>query len=406
MTAAAPPSPSALELAAVGPVQATVTGRVADGAGINVVASVAERSPLGPRALRVVPTETSIGAAPSTSQVLARWLSAQPWVDGVSVRPRHVYVRVGTDALVSWVTAGLGPERRAGGKHGDRRRRALVRLAADASPIRMLDQFRARAVAGVLAAVLEWGGFTIVGSDDGIDGAPLAVLVGGDSATPGWRWAGVGAVDVRQGSLSARHGGTVVPADLVDDAAAWTVAGARGSRATGGGAMPSRREAEAAVAFTLLRTGRGRRLQLDDARLRADVAAFTAIVDVRRAADALVDASGRPWASGRSAAADRALRDLALELEMTPSTVARATADLDPAAVIRFVRSLANRMQAAAPHLPGGDPLWGVARSVLDTGLGVLDAAVASGLSGGDALLGTEASGMGGSRQIEKEGDR
>jgi hypothetical protein len=64
-----------------------------------------------------------------------------------------------------------------------------------------------------------------------------------------------------------------------------------------------------------------------------------------------------------------AARDLALELDLLPGAAARAAGALEPSLLIRFVRSVADRVHAAKTYLPAADGLWPAAGEAIDVAL-------------------------------------
>ena len=92
-----------------GPVESQVLALLHDCAGGEFETSIAPRSPLGPRAVRVQLREGPAAPPPEAWQALASVLKDQWWVDAVAPRRQYVYVRVTTGALRTWVAAGTGP---------------------------------------------------------------------------------------------------------------------------------------------------------------------------------------------------------------------------------------------------------------------------------------------------------
>jgi hypothetical protein len=285
----------------VTPVQARATALITEALGTSLDVGVAVRSPLGPRALRI---QVAAGKGPSSRDVAA-WAERQRWIDGVAERPRHVYARVGVDALRNWVTT---TEPAMTGRS--------VTLSWSRAT-QSLTSFRIAMTADALEALLRWCGDEVRRADSG-SGQLAVECDGGRSTVP------VAGVDVRHGPLPARHGGTVGLTDLLTEIG---------------------RER---LAFGFLRTARPRRVELDDDWLAR----------VEKEYDFIVGACEVPDAS--AAPSDDAVRALALEVDALPVVLARAVGDLDPAIVLRYGRSLAERLQDADDA-----PLFDLARDVL-----------------------------------------
>jgi hypothetical protein len=310
------------EFEGTGPVEAAAGALARACAGKEAAVSMAQRSPVGPRAVRVQPAEPDREACAA----LAACLDGEGWVETVVSRPKCVYVRVTTHALRTWVAEGLAG--RAGGSEGDGQK---VEVAYPEEG-RSLHRFRERAAGRSIAAMLRSRGFEVA-----IGAREAGVSMNGKDVP-------VGEVDVRHGPLRARHGGSVD----ADDVAAEL-----------GGA-----HAEALLALVLLRTQRARRAQLDDDKLSREAAAFDALLAARRIADGAAGRAAPPAGDG-----DQAVRELAAELDQLPLTAARAAGALEPALVTRLAHSIAERSLAAEAFLPASDPLWSCAGEAIDVAL-------------------------------------
>jgi hypothetical protein len=317
--------------------QARVAALLSREAAGTFATSTAERSPVGPRALRV---RRGDDCGPEADARLARWLDAQPWVAAVAPRPPHVYVRVTTEALRSWVVAGFDAGTPARGTEGEGRR-AVVRLPGARRAARPLDEFREMVVVRAVVALLAGRGFDARLAPGPPGPGPAAVTVIKEGAAgPGVEEAvslPVGGVDVPHGPMRARYGGQVGLADLISEA-----------RARAAGPAESDRYAEALLGFALLRTERSRRVRLDEPRLRGAGDTFDAVLAVL----------APPGPADGARVAERPVRELASELDLLPVVAARAAGELEPAHVARYLRDLATRVAAARPWLPPGDPLW------------------------------------------------
>lgn len=352
--------------AGTGPVEAQVLALLRDCAGGEFTASIAPRSPLGPRAVRVQLDGVPGGSSPDAWQALASVLEDQWWVDAVAPRRQHMYVRVTTDALRAWVAAGLGPVA------GDEGAGRTIRVWLAGRDPGSLGARRQAAMGRSVAALLASRGFE------------TSVVVGaapnGGHLVP----VEIGEVDVRHGPLRARHGGSV----NVDDVLGEIRERLAPSHALG---EWSDRYAEALLAFVLLRTPRARRVQLDDEMLRREASTFESVLEARAIADARTavsagGGSGPPAGGG----AEQAVRELAAELDLLLDAAARAAGALEPALLMRFLRSVADRVHAAKTYLPAADALWSAAGEAIDVALSLAGIEVPRGVAGATSPAGVE----------------
>ncbi len=109
----------------------------------------------------------------------------------------------------------------------------------------------------------------------------------------------------------------------------------------------------------MLRTGRARRLQLDEDKLKREAADF----------DAIIEARALPRTGVVDDVGEEAVRELAVELDLLPIVVARAAQSLEPSFLTRFARSLAERTRAARAYMPATDPLWPAVDEAIDLAL-------------------------------------
>lgn len=356
--------PTAREYAGIGPVEARVVERLRDwdGAHGRFGTSIAQRSPVGPRAIRVWAQAAPDGSAGPLDE-LVDWLGAQPWVEEVATRPKHAYVRVTTDALRAWVAAGLTAAGPASGDEG-RGRATVVRFVDSASlPSPSLDQFRETAAALAVGALLRSRGFevTLDRVDPGERG-PLApdTLVVGTAPAPERSSAErvrVGEVDVRHGPLRARHGGSVSADDVLGELRGRLMR-------SDDPAVRMDGSAEELLSVALLRSERASRVQLDDDKLERELSAFEALASARR-----MVARGDHEVANADGDGENAIRELADALDMLPNTAARAASALDAALITRFRRSVVDRALAVHNHLPADDPLWAAVGEALDLAL-------------------------------------
>jgi hypothetical protein len=365
----------------LGPVQARVLAKLGDYAECDFATSIAERSPLGSRVIRIQPAPGPSGIPAVACQDLAQWLAKQPWTEATTARPTHVYIRVSTNALRSWVAASLVDSGPASPR--ERGRQAVVRLADSAvPPPRPLDLFREAVVGRAIAALLTLSGDEVVldpvtptRSDTAAQAlrgmGSIVVHLDGASATGGADVvrASVGCVDVPHGPLRARHGGAVSADDLLDEIREGE-AQRRGQDLSDLVQARSDEYAEALLAFILLRTERARHIQLDEGKLRVESAAFDSVLTARGIAGTFTGPLGISAATPAGAEGDeRALRDLAIELDLLFPVAARAASGLEPALLTRYVRSLAAQALAARSHLPATDPLWPAIGRAIDLAL-------------------------------------
>ncbi len=347
-----------------GAVQAHVLALLNDYGDGDFTTSIAQRSPLGPRTVRIGTGGDRERASHVACEDLAQWLASQPAVDAVTTRPPNVYLRVSTDALRAWVADGFSVMEGTEGID----QLAVVRFAEpDGKRPRTLDEFREAAMGRAVVSLLGSRGFDLViervvaGMEPEVDeDAELAatrVVVGGafphaadDLLAP------VGGIDVRHGALRARHGGSVSAEDLIGDLGGERLSGRFIRKAD---EQASRAYGEALLTFVLLRTGRARRIAIDEDKLRREAADF----------DAILEARALPRTGVVDDAGEDAVRELAVELDLLPIVVGRAAQALEPSFLTRFARSLAERTRAARAYMPATDPLWPAVDEALDLAL-------------------------------------
>jgi hypothetical protein len=353
---------------ATGPVESRVLALLHECAGGEFETSIAPRSPLGPRVIRVQLREATAAASPEAWQALASVLEGQWWVDAVAPRARHLYVRVTTEALRGWVAAGSGPVT------GDEGAGRSVRVWIRARDPGSLAGRRQAAVGRSLAALLSSRGFE------------TSVVTGEPAARGRGRLVPVdlGEVDVQHGPLRARHGGSVTAADVLgeirDRLAPSPALAAEGDR-----------YGEALLAFLLLRTPRTRRVQLADEILEREASAFASVLEAWAIAGtraAAPDGAGLGPVAGDGS--EPAVRELATELDLLPGVAARAAEALEPGLLIRFVRSVADRVHAAKTYLPAADALWPAAGEAIDVALSLAGVEVPRGSGQATSPAGVE----------------
>jgi hypothetical protein len=353
---------------ASGAVQAQVLALLNEYSDGDFVTTIAQRSPLGPRTVRVATAAERERASRVACEDLARWLANHPSVDAVSSRPPHVYLRVSTEALRSWVGEGFA-EGTVVGDTGGGEQLAVIRFAEpEGDRVRTLDEFREAAMGRAVASLLGSRGFDLVIERWSPDHEPepepdaelaaTVVVVGGafprsndDLLAP------VGGVDVRHGALRARHGGTVSAEDVLGDISE-RMAG-RFARKVDPAAGWRESYADALLTFAMLRAGRSKRIALDDEKLKREAAEF----------DAVLAARAEPRVGVVDEVGEDDVRELAVELDLLPMVIARAAQALEPSFLIRFARSLADRVRAARAYMPPTDPLWPAVDEAIDLAL-------------------------------------
>ncbi len=152
----------------------------------------------------------------------------------------------------------------------------------------------------------------------------------------------VGEVDVRHGPLRARNGGSVSADDVVAEVV--RALPERHRAALGGVDSATDAYGEAVLALLLLATPRARRIQLDDAVLRRELATLACLVDAAGdgaavALEAEVDEADA--AETRKPGAED-VRDALAELDLAASNAARAATALEPALATRSLRAAAD----------------------------------------------------------------
>ncbi|ETX02038.1 MAG: hypothetical protein ETSY1_05055 [Candidatus Entotheonella factor] len=372
----------------IGLVHARLLARLRDYDDSDFTISIAERSPLGPRAVRVRQTDALDGSRGIDFRNLGSWLEGQVWVEAIAVRPSHIYVRIGTETLRSWVVSESADHRLARGQEGCGQT-VVIRCAAPSALQRSLDWFREAAVSRAIVALFTSRGYNVMlapvdGSRGQLGhampsshpgtGKVTAHMVVGSARLPDHGdiiRIPVGAVDVPHGPLRARYGGTVSADDLLVSIRNGSITEFR----LNGGRMVSQdgndRYDEASLAFVLLRTPRARRIQLDNAKLLGEAAAFDSVLTARRFSHPGVGLAATADVVPQSSAggSERAVHDLAIELDLLSTVAARAANDLEPALLARYMRSLADRAHLARAYLPSDDPLWSAVGKAIDRAL-------------------------------------
>jgi hypothetical protein len=261
---------------------------------------VAPRSPLGDHALRVRPAQEENSAL--ACQQLAAWLEPRPWVEQLALRPPHVYVRLSTNVAEAWVQAGM-TERQQWLHAASTASLNGAPAACCANPKQPLQQLRQDAVQETWQRLCE-----VLGVTEGPP--PLAE-----------------GVDIPQGTLRARSGGSVGVQDVLTALQA--------SMTHWGTRAPS---AEAALRFLLLRAPRGQRVPLTDARLADSQRALARLRGV-------CDMSTIPVVAPAGTALRRS--ELAALLDQFDAVLLRAWDQQDACPLLRHVQQIVEALDAA-----------------------------------------------------------
>lgn len=376
----------------IGAVQSRVIALLRTYSEGNFAANVAERSPLGQRALRIRPPGDTDSVRAAACKQLSLWLADQPWVEAVIARAPHVYLRVRTETMCSWVTAAFSGHGPTLGQEGRDRVAVLQFVDSSAGSPRSLDEFRQAATGRAIASLLASRGYEVMVNPLPVpERAAIALKAAPPEASKVWLYifsttdssspndgdllqAQVGGVDVPHGRLRARHGGTVSAEDILGEIQERLLTEFSNNPALVNSAALREQCAEMLLVFVLLRVERARRVQLDDAKLHGELTAFTSVLEARQFAAAVTSPFEAAGASvpPKLAGSDRAMRDLAVEIDLLPLVAARVVNELEPALITRYVRSLSERAHAARPYLPAADPLWLATNRALDTALSLI----------------------------------
>ena len=280
--------------------QDLVVSRLRDTLGIQLRASLAERSPVGPRAIRLD------AGRPSECGALAQAIGRLEWIGGVESRPPNVYVSLSDEALLECVIAelecGLPFE-----SHVDERR------SEDPACEEELAAFRRHAVERCTSTLARAHGRRELHAD--------SVSVGG--------------VDVRQGPLRARYGGMVTVADLQREVEAS--------------------DRPAALRLMLLRADRQRRVVIDDAYMCREAADARRLLEVAATVPA-----GRVWPDEIPSLC----RPLAAQLDVVLHSLERAMRLSEPAILVRYAHELRTRADVIEHRLPLAMPIRDVVKRV------------------------------------------
>ncbi len=321
----------------------------------GVATGIADRSTLGPCTLILRPEnghEVDLDG-------LATWLGQQQGVDLVASKTSHLHVRVQTEALRTWFFEG---SQEAAAAAAPTLQPVTIAAPAADSPS-SLDWSRKAVVARSVAALLEDQGQVVsfeASADEHVWLRPTEPSSAPGEAGP--LRLDVAQVDARHDRLRARHGGTLTLEDLRTDI--------REDAITLEGRERDDRYADALVSYLMTQAPRERRLGLDHEKVGQKQAELDEVLAVRGVARAKseAEAAGAP---GLSEAAESAVQALIGQLEAATAVTARATRFLDPAPANRFLRSLAQAMQAAEDELPSGDPLWAASLEAFESALHV-----------------------------------
>jgi len=349
----------------------------------EITTTIAERSPLGPRAVRLHVAVNEPQRSSAACDALATWLKGQPWADGIVVRPPNVYVRIGTDALHHWVADEFFDPHVLYETHVDMdEHTTIIHLGILNNDRQMsLDSFRRLTVGGSIAMLLTLMGHAVAiepisHSDKETQAPPLIDIemmaridAHQDNISTNRLKVAVEGVDIRHGPLRARFGGGVSADDLMHSLMNHPLEWAQESDTT----LVRHWYGQAALRFVMLRTERARRVQLDDVKWASEVASFDTVLAAWRIAwthsEAGLTSSSQMAQTVMSVKENSALRDVAAELDQLAHVAVRATSELEPALLMRYLRALAECTHAAQPYIEPADPLWRAIHRAFDTAL-------------------------------------
>ncbi|HEV2998483.1 MAG TPA: hypothetical protein VGX16_05205 [Solirubrobacteraceae bacterium] len=327
--------------------------------------SIATNSPLGPGTIRVRAVEENGKTSVLAGEAVTEWLGSQPGVEEVAWRIPYVHVRFETDVLREWVNEGTRAGESGRGHEGDGREAVIGAAGLETGRPRSLEEFRRTALARAAGALMGSRGFQVSLRESSEESAWIEL----PPASPATA-INIAGVDVKNGPMRARHGGTILVADLVADVR-------RGSLSLGE-LEPEPEEAEALgealVTFLLARVERERRVVLDDRAIRGGALELGTILLAARLASSRAEGVQRGvraggaegGGSGGSEAegvvsengADESVRALASHVEWFSGVAARAAAQLEPALLIRYAVSLADLIGEASGPLAPEDGIW------------------------------------------------
>jgi hypothetical protein len=270
-------------------------------------AKVTTRSPLGANALKVDVDEDP--------RAVARALERESWVEGVAIRPRHLYLRVGTESLICWLA-----ERSANWTRGQHCGLDNDIAAIPLESAMSMTEFRSVAVRKSLQALY-------------------------DQREPVERATFVGKVDVRNGPLRMRCGGQVQAADIEEEILALLEKSGSSGSAT---------DAVGAASLAFLSTSRTKHIRVDEHW-------------VKRAVEVLSDLQDIDSTEGEAIPEER-VRALAFELNLLPRNAGLAREKADPVYVARSLHAIVRGLR----DLPRNHPLRPPARLALDLSLALL----------------------------------
>ncbi|MBB2487892.1 hypothetical protein H5407_21875 [Mitsuaria sp. WAJ17] len=280
----------------------------------------AQRSPLGALALKLRPVNAD--PASRDCQRLVDWLQQAAWVEQLALRPPNVYVRPDATVAGEWVQAGMA----------ERWRNLRVCLPEDASCGAELDvrhpslqQLRHDVVA------IAWQRL-------------CRALGQPDRPTPA-----VEGLDVPQGTLRARAGGSVDVQDLL--------CALQGLEQSSGG-TPA--QGPAALRFFLLRWPRGQRVLLTDARLAESQRALASLSR---------DDSGAPDVEPDGPTAARRRGELAAIVDQLDAALLRALEQQDACPLLRHTLQVAEALRDAHAQLAADSGLRQAAHQAIFAGL-------------------------------------
>jgi hypothetical protein len=325
--------------------------------------AVLRESELGPGAFRIRRRDPA-GRLTSPDTKLATWLSEQAGIERVGVYNDRIEVRVQMRALRSWPTEQeeVGALRKISCEVM-RETRPAPDTSLECSLARVRGAVVGHALTEMLTAV-GWDSVSVQPRD-----AELRVSRSLSMAPLETICVGVGDVDIKRDGICARHGGDVTAANLVMEL------GAVSTQAGFDEGYAGEPYAQAALRFLLNRVARTRRYYIDEhvvARRAEEFGRVLGAWDLAWTAGRRDTVTTCPQGATGVDMGERRIRMLAAHLDLTPSVVHTAADKMEPAALARFARALAEVIYDADGYLDNGDPLWRLAADSLGTSIAIL----------------------------------
>jgi hypothetical protein len=346
-----------------GPVQRQLLLELEAEFGFDFSISLSNRSPFGKRAFRAQLYEfQSCDCAPDYKSI-ANALRQKAWVEAASSTPANIYVRPTLEAMRSWRLLELPATNTL---NLDRNNElVLVRLPRinhlDNEPLRMC---RIEVIARAVVSLLRWTGtramlstMCVTGQSAGNDRArevTVGICSEGDTDN-----LAVGSVDIQQGALRFRCGGSIGIDDLRSIICTEIVNPSEGRW------WQSDIDPDCALAFIFARAERKRHLRINQTRLTSELAAYTSIIQASKLLT--IDLSEKqPLCNDKTV---NAVGEVVLELELLPWIAEQAISAFEPAIVLRYLVNLARRARDASSCLAGDKTLSAAVEHAIALGL-------------------------------------